>query len=79
MALEVDNWNADQSLITTVAGTDVSEGCLLRLLNDAIRKVMAAVYSWRQVGYSIDKNTTAQASGGAAPTSPAVGHLWMEW
>ena len=79
MALEVDNWNANDALITTAAGIDVSEGCLLKNLNNAIRKVMAAVFSWRQVAYSIDKNVTAQASGGAAPTSPAVGALWIEW
>lgn len=79
MALEVDSWNANEASIATIAGTDVSEGCLLRNLNNAIRKLAAAVFSWRQVAYSIDKNVTAQPSGGAAPVDPQIGHLWIEW
>jgi len=77
--MAVDNWNTDEALNTTIEGEDASEGCLPGGLNNILRKMAAALRVWRNSSYCIDKNVTAQPSGGAAPTAPQVGHLWIEW
>jgi hypothetical protein len=79
MPLEVDNWNTDDTLNAAVAGTDVSEGSLASNLNNAVRKVMAAIASFRAVAYCKDKNVTIAASGGALPATPAEGDWFLEY
>lgn len=79
MAIEVDNWNTTADLNVTVAGSDVDEGMLPGLINNAIRRIMAAVAAFRVQAYCKDKNVTIQASGGALPGSPAEGDFFLEY
>lgn len=77
--MAVDDWNTNPALNTSVEGEDIGEGCATDRLNDFLRKAVAALKVWRNNSYCIDKNVTAQASGGAAPVAPAEGHLWIEY
>lgn len=43
MTLEVQNWDTIADNNTTVAGTNISEGCLAANVNNALRAIMAAV------------------------------------
>ena len=77
--MPVDDWNTDHTQNVIVEGEDIDEGMLPAGLNDFLRKMVAALKVWRNNSYCIDKNVTIAASGGAAPSSPAEGHLWMEY
>jgi hypothetical protein len=80
MPLEVDNWDpANPDSITLISGTDVDEGMLPGLLNNALRRIASAVAALRGQAYCKDKHVTIQASGGALPATPAEGDLFIEF
>ena len=80
MTIEVDNWDyTTPDNITLISGTDVDEGMLPGLVNNALRRIASAVAMFRQYAYSRDKNVTIAASGGALPTGVLEGHLFLEY
>lgn len=80
MAIEVDNWNTtNPDAITNVSGTNVAEGMAANLVNNAIRRVMSAVGVFRDKAYCRDQGVTIAASGGALPSSPVEGDMFLEY
>lgn len=79
MPLEVDNWltTADSNIL--VSGTDIDEGMLPQFINNALRRIMAAMRAWRDVSYCKDKNVTIQATGGSPPASPQENDWFIEY
>ncbi len=77
--MSVDAWDTNEALNGTIEGENVAEGSLPGPLNNVIRKICAAVRVFRNNAYCKDKNVTIQASGGAAPATPAENDLWIEY
>lgn len=77
--MAVEDWNTDPDLNGTIEGVDVSEGSLPKLFNDCFRKMAAALKVFWTNAYAKDHNVTIQATGGAAPTTPAENDLWIEY
>lgn len=77
--MSVDSWDTVAANNNSIEGVDVSEGSLPKFFNDCFRAMAAAIKVFRNNAYCKDKNVTIQASGGAAPVSPAENDLWIEY
>lgn len=77
--MAVDDWDDDPLLNNIIEGENIAEGMLPGALNNWARKICAAIKVFRNNAYCKDKNVTIQPSGGAAPATPAVGDLWIEY
>jgi hypothetical protein len=80
VVIEADGWNyLLPDTITTIGGVSVDEGMATNLVNNAMRRIAAAVSEFRNQAYCKDKHVTYQASGGGFPASPAEGDLFLEF
>lgn len=77
--MAVQDWNTNEALNGTIEGENIAEGSLPGPLNNWGRKICAAIKVFYSKAYQKDVNVTIQPSGGAAPATPQVGDLWIEY
>jgi len=78
MPLEVDNWDpAAPDNITLISGTDVDEGMLPGLINNALRRIASAVAAFRGQAYCKDKHIFITTDTAGAPAGATENDLWI--
>lgn len=82
--MAVQDWDTNEALNGTIEGENIAEGSLPPDLNDVLRKICAAIKTMYFSVYGSHVNgggrrITIQASGGAAPSSPVDGDIWIEY
>jgi hypothetical protein len=78
--MAIQDWNTNDALNTTLEGIPTGEGAMtIPNINNLFRKMAATIKDFWSRAYRRGENVTIQATGGAAPATPADGDLFIEY